>query len=118
LDTISMLGGTLHWLVGPDGGGCELTYGPTSALLHFVATPGKPGLRVSASVHGSAVKVRVTRRGAPVSRARVSFASAHGRTNARGRTTLHVKLVLAGRFKALARAGGRYGVSKLLEIGP
>jgi hypothetical protein len=26
--------------------------------------------------------------------------------------------VLAGRFKALARAGGRYGVSKLLEIGP
>jgi hypothetical protein len=118
LDTISMLGGTLHWLVGPDGGGCELTYGPTSALLHFVATPGKRGLRVSASMHGSTVKVRVTRKGTPVSRARVSFASAHGRTNAHGRATLHAKLVLAGRFKALARAGGRYGMSKLLEIGP
>jgi hypothetical protein len=47
----------------------------------------------------------------------VSFASASGRTNARGSATLKPKLALPGRFKALARAGGRYGVSKLVEIG-
>jgi hypothetical protein len=116
LDLIRMLGGELHWLVGPDGGGCKLTYGPTSALLHFARSPGKRGLQVSATLHGSRVKVRVTRRGAPVSRARVTFASAHARTNARGRATLKVKLVLPGRFKALARASGRYGVSKLLAL--
>jgi hypothetical protein len=117
LDTISTLGGTLHWLVGPDGGGCELTYGPTSALLHFVRAPGKPGLRVSASKHGSKVSVRVTRKGAPVAGARVTFASAHARTNAHGRATLKVKLVLPGRFKALAVAGSRYGLSKLIPTG-
>jgi hypothetical protein len=116
LDTISTLGGTLHWLVGPSGeNGCKLTYGPSSALLHFVAPPGKRGLRVSATRHGSKVSVRVTRHRMPVSGARVTFASAHGRTNAHGRATLKVKLVLPGRFKALARAGGRYGVSKLVE---
>jgi hypothetical protein len=117
LDTISMLGGELHWLVGPDGGGCKLTYGPTSALLHFARSPRKRGLRVRATRHGSRVEVRVTRHGAPLSGARVTFASAHARTNARGRATLKVKLVLPGRFKALARAGGRFGVSKLVAIG-
>ena len=117
LDTIHMLGGELHWLVGPDGGGCKLTYGPTSALLHFVPKPGTRGLAVVASLRGNAVKVRVTRRGAPVAGARVTFASAHARTNPRGRATLHPKLVLPGRFKALARADGRYGVSKLVAAG-
>jgi hypothetical protein len=116
LDTISTLGGDLHWLVGPDGGGCELTYGPTSALLHFVAKPGRPGLRVSATRSGSRVKVRVTRHGTGVAGARVTFASAHARTNARGRATLHAKLVLPGRFKALARAGSRYGLSKFVAF--
>ncbi|HEX3279094.1 MAG TPA: hypothetical protein VHR40_11290 [Thermoleophilaceae bacterium] len=118
LDTISTLGGTLHWLVGPSGeDGCKLTYGPTSALLHFVSSPGKAGLRVGASRHGSKVAVRVTRKGAPVAGARVTFASAHARTNAHGRATLKVKLVLPGRFKALAVAGSRYGVSKLISAG-
>jgi hypothetical protein len=50
--------------------------------------------------------------------ARVSLASANGRTNAHGAATLEPKLVLPGRFKALARAGSRYGLSKLVEIGP
>lgn len=117
LDTIRMLGGALHWLVGPDGGGCKLTYGPSSALLHFVARPGARGLAVRASLKGKSVKVRVSRHGRPVAGARVSFASAAGRTNARGAATLKPKLVLPGRFKALARAGDRYGVSKLVELG-
>jgi hypothetical protein len=117
LDVIRTLGGELHWLVGPDGGGCELTYGPTSALLHFVPRPGTRGLRVSAKVRGSAVKVRVARHGASVARARVSFAGASARTDARGRATLHPKLVLPGRFKALAVAGGRYGLSSLVAAG-
>ena len=30
---------------------------------------------------------------------------------------LQPKLVLPGRFKALARADGRYGLSKLVELG-
>jgi hypothetical protein len=63
------------------------------------------------------VKVRVSRHGVAVARARVSLAGAAGRTNARGAATLKPKLVPLGRFKALARAGGRYGVSKLIEIG-
>jgi hypothetical protein len=117
LDTIRMLGGELHWLVGPDGGGCALTYGPTSALLHFVARPGKRGLKVTAALRGKAVKVRVSRRGAPIDKARVSVAGATARTDAHGRATLKPKLVLPGRFKALAVARGRYGVSKLVALG-
>jgi hypothetical protein len=117
LDTIKILGGELHWLVGPDGGGCPLTYGPTSALLHFVPKPGKRGLVVAAGLRGKAVKVRVTRHGAPVAGARVSFAGASARTDAHGRATLRPKLVLPGRFKALARADGRYGLSKLVAAG-
>jgi hypothetical protein len=117
LDTIRTLGGELHWLVGPDGGGCPLTYGPSSALLHFVPRPGARGLSVRASLHGAKVTVRVSRHGRALAGALVTFAGAGGRTNARGATTLEPKLALPGRFKALARAGGRYGVSELVEIG-
>jgi hypothetical protein len=118
LDVIHTLGGELHWLIGPSGeNGCKLTYGPTSALLHFVPRPGTRGLRVRASLEGTSVRVKVARHGAPVAGAQVSFASASGRTNARGSATLKPRLVLPGRFKALARAGGRYGVSKLVELG-
>jgi hypothetical protein len=119
LDVIRTLGGELHWLIGPSGEkGCKLTYGPTSALLHFVPRPGVKGLRVTVlGAKTTAVKVWVSRQGAPVAGARVSFAGASARTNAHGRATLRPKLVLPGRFKALARAGGRYGVSRLTEIG-
>jgi hypothetical protein len=118
LDVIHTLGGELHWLIGPSGeNGCKLTYGPTSALLHFVPRPGTKGLRVRGSLAGKSVKIRVSRHGAAVAGARVSFAGAASRTNAHGSATLKPKLVLPGRFKALARAGGRYGVSKLVEIG-
>ena len=40
LDTISMLGGELHWLLSPIDD-CELTYPPSSALVHFVAQAGE-----------------------------------------------------------------------------
>jgi hypothetical protein len=118
LDTIRTLGGELHWLVGPSEDGCKLTYGPTSALLHFVPRPGARGLRVRVlSAKATRVKVRVTRGGFAVTGARVSFAGRGTRTNAHGVATLRPKLVLPGRFKALARAGGRYGVSKLVAAG-
>jgi hypothetical protein len=94
-----------------------LTYGPTSALLHLVPRPGKRGLRVRARLDGGTVKVHVSRHGHPVVRARVSFASASGRTSVHGSATLKPKLALPGRFKALARVGRFYGLSKLIEIG-
>ena len=116
---IRMLGGELHWLVGPSGeNGCKLTYGPTSALLHFAPRPRLAGLRVTAAARRRAVKVRVTRHGAAVPKARVTFAGASARTDRHGRATLKPKPALPGRFKALARAGGRYGVSKLVDIAP
>ena len=39
LDTIRTLGGELHWLLSPIDD-CELTYPPSSALLHLVREPG------------------------------------------------------------------------------
>jgi len=116
LDTIRTLGGELHWLIAPSDPGCTLTFGPTSALLHFTPTPGRKTLRVTAAVRRTAVTVRVTRRGQPVAGARVSFAGAGGRTDKRGRVTLTAHLALPGRFKALARQGGGYGLSKLISV--
>jgi hypothetical protein len=117
LDLIDTLGGELHWLVGPDGGGCALTYGPTSALLHFVRRPGVAALRVSvSSATATKVRVRVTRRGAAVAGARVSFAGFGAHTDRRGRATIRLKAPVTGRFKALARAGKRYGLSKLVAL--
>ena len=39
LDTIPTLGGELHYLIAPFDPGCELTFGPSSALLHFAQRP-------------------------------------------------------------------------------
>ncbi len=46
LDLIPTLGGRLHWLIAPFDPGCELTYGPSSALLHF--WPRRGGRRLQA----------------------------------------------------------------------
>ena len=124
LDLIPTLGGRLHWLIAPFDPGCELTFGPTGALLHFVRRPGRERLRVTdLAVTGAAapgafgVTVRVTRRGRAVRGARVRFAGYRGRTNKHGRATIEGTLELPGRFSVLARKGSRYGLSKLAEVG-
>jgi hypothetical protein len=124
LDVIPTLGGELHWLIAPSDPGCTLTFGPTSALLHFTPRPGRERLRVKViSVKAGTLpgrvkaKIRVTRGGAPLADARVSFVAASGRTNGRGTATVWPPLELPGRFKALARKGGSYGLSRLVEVG-
>ena len=123
LDTISTLGGRLHWLLSPIDD-CELTYPPSSALVHFVERPGRPRLSVEVvtarllALPGRArVRVRVTRHGRPVRGARVSFAGARARTGRRGLTTLWPPLSLPGRYSALARSGRSYGLSALVPLG-
>jgi hypothetical protein len=124
LDVIHTLGGELHWLIGPFDPGCSLSFGPTSALLHFVKAPAHrrfevevtdssvgalPGL-VRATVHA-------TRDGRPLRQARVSFAGGTARTDKEGIATVSTTLELPGRFKALAQKGKNYGVSELVPIG-
>ncbi len=124
LDVIPTLGGKLHWLIAPSDPGCTLTFGPTSALLHFTPRPGRERLRVKVvrvrvtTLPGRVkAKVRVTRRGQPVAGARVSFVDASGRTDRHGTVTLWPPLELPGRFKALARMGGSYGLSGFATVG-
>jgi hypothetical protein len=124
LDLIPTLGGTLHWLIGPIGAGCSPTFGPTSALLHFVPAPGRPGLKVRVTdtdvgaLPGTVqATVRVTRRGRPVRSARVSFAGAGDRTNKHGVASVSTSLERPGRFRALARKDRRYGLSPLVPVG-
>jgi hypothetical protein len=123
LDVIRTLGGRLHWLIAPFDPGCELTFGPSSALLHFVRRPGRERLEVSVlavtvgTLPGTvAATVHVTRRGHALNRARVSFAGGKARTSKDGVATVSTTLELPGRFKALARKGRRYGVSDLVDV--
>jgi hypothetical protein len=124
LDLIPTLGGTLHWLIGPIGAGCSPTFGPTSALLHFVPARGQRRLkaRITDTEVGQlpgAVRatVRVTRRGRPVRGARVSFAGAGDSTNKRGLASISTSLERPGRFKALVRKDQSYGLSPLVPVG-
>jgi hypothetical protein len=124
LDVIPALGGELHWLIAPFDPGCELTFGPTSALLHFVPAPKHERFAVAvtdADVSALPGKVRVTvratRGGRALRRARVSFAGATTRTDKQGMATLSAALELPGRFKALAQKGQSYGVSELVPVG-
>jgi hypothetical protein len=122
LDTFRALGGRLHWLIAPFEPGCELTFGPSSALLHFVPRRGRERLtvtilRVEGQVPGTiAVKVLVRRRGRPLRHARVSFAGGHARTSRWGVARVSAPLKLPGRFGVLARKGGRYGISTFVEL--
>ena len=123
LDTIPTLGGRLHWLIAPFDPGCQLSFGPTSALLHFVRTPGRAELDVSIGDvrteefpgHVTAV-VRVTRGGLPVRHAGVNFAGGEARTGRNGYAIIRTRLWLPGRFSALARKGPRYGLSARSEV--
>jgi hypothetical protein len=124
LDVTPTLGGQLHWLIGAFDPGCELTFGPSSALLHFVRRRGRARLDVKVlrvaieGIPGRVVAVvRVTRRGRPLRSARVSFAGGKMRTNGRGRASVAATLDRPGRFKALARRGRRYGLSDLVPVG-
>ncbi len=46
LHATTLLGGELHWLIAPLPTSGALTFGPSSALLHFTRVHGRPGLRV------------------------------------------------------------------------
>jgi hypothetical protein len=116
LDTIPTLGGELHWLIAPSDAGCTLTFGPTSALLHFTPTTGRKTLRVTATLRRGVAKVHVTLRGRPVTEARVKFAGASARTGKHGTAKVAARPALPGRFKALARKGRSYGLSTLTSV--
>jgi hypothetical protein len=122
LDVIPTLGGRLQWLIAPFDPGCELTFGPTGALLHLVRRTGRDRLRVrvrsvAGPIESLTATVRVTRRGRAVRGARVSFAGYRGRTAKNGVARVAVRLELPGHFAALARKGHRYGLSGLTTVG-
>jgi hypothetical protein len=118
LDIIRTLGGRLHWLIAPSDPGCTLTFGPTSALLHFSEPPGRRGLRVRVlAVQNAVARVKVTRRGRALEGARVEFAGGRARTNGKGIARVRAVSELPGRFKAVARNEGRYGLSRLAQVG-
>ncbi|MQA72762.1 MAG: hypothetical protein GEU88_00130 [Solirubrobacterales bacterium] len=124
LDVVPTLGGQLHWLIAPFDPGCELTFGPSSALLHFAPTSGRARLAVEMldadvpALPGTArATVRVTRHGRPVRKARVGFAGGVAETNEQGLATIPATLELPGRFGALAQKGGAYGLSELVPVG-
>jgi hypothetical protein len=124
LDVIPTLGGQLHWLIAPSDPGCQLTFGPTSALLHFIPDPGRARFDVDvldATLSGppgtARAAVRVTDDGRPLHNVRVSFAGGEARTGKDGVATVTATLERAGRFKALAKRGVNYGVSELVPVG-
>jgi hypothetical protein len=124
LDVIPTLGGELHWLIAPFDPGCKLTFGPSSALLHFVPDPGRARFDVEvldaevSDLPGTVrVTMRATRRGRPVNRALVTFAGGTARTDTEGLATVSARLELPGRFKVLAWKGRSYGVSNLIPVG-
>jgi hypothetical protein len=129
LDLFSGLGGRLHWIIAPsDDSGCTLTFGPTSALLHFVRQPGHKRYEVNPvriAVGGNSesselqvgVTARVTRHGGrPVHDATVRFADGKARTDRRGRAVVSTTLQTPGRFAVFARKGKRYGISDRVGI--
>jgi hypothetical protein len=124
LDLIPTLGGSLHWLIAPFDPGCSPTFGPTSALLHFVPAGGQRRLKVDVTdAHVGELpgrvraRIRVRSGGEPVRGAQVSFAGATDRTNKRGIAAVSRRLELPGRFKALARKQRSYGLSRLEPVG-
>jgi hypothetical protein len=124
LDVIPTLGGELHWLIAPFDPGCSLSFGPTSALLHFVPTPAHKRFEVAVTdtdvgtLPGEVrATIHATRDGHPLREARVTFAGATARTNKEGIATLSTMLERPGRFRALARKGQNYGVSELVPVG-
>ena len=74
-------------------------------------------MRAPATLPGRVqARVSVTRRGRALAGARVSFAGARAVTGRRGTAVVTTRLELPGRFKAVARKGGRYGLSRIAEV--
>jgi hypothetical protein len=124
LDVIPTLGGKLHWLIAPFDPGCELSFGPTSALLHFFPRPAHRRFHVKVTDREAEplpgdvrVTVRARRHGHPVRHARVAFAGGKANTDKHGVATVSTALERPGRFRALVRKRNGYGVSGLAPIG-
>ena len=124
LDIFPALGGRLHWLIAPFDPGCQLSFGPTSALLHFVPRRGHRRFEVAVtSVEAGAipgavrVKVKASRGGRALGRGSVAFAGGRARTNRHGIATIRVELETPGRFSAVVRRGRGYGISALVPVG-
>jgi hypothetical protein len=124
LDVLPTLGGDLHWLISPIDPGCQLTFGPSSALLQFAERPAHERYDVTVldvsttGIPGTVTAiVKASRDGHPLHQARVSFAGGEGRTDNNGFATVTATLERPGRFRALAEQGQNFGVSPLVPVG-
>jgi hypothetical protein len=136
LAVVPTLGGELHYLIAPADPRGPATYGPASALLHFVPRPGRPRLTVRllevrqsegrvklsvcvARMAAAYVPAKARRRGcAPraLPGARVGFAGDRARTDRGGRATLSAPFARGGEFRVLATSGRKYGLSGWVEV--
>jgi hypothetical protein len=127
LDLFSGLGGRLHWILAPsDDSGCTLTFGPTSALMHFKRSPGHQRYQVKVLGVGgtepseTVVLLKVTRSGGrPVKGAKVRFAGfpSTAPTDRRGLAKVSADIETPGWFEAIAVKDKRYGLSRAIQIG-
>jgi len=124
LDAIPTLNGRLHWLIAPFDPGCELTFGPTSALLHFKWAPPYERFQVVVT-HTQAetlpgqvrATVRATFGGQPLRGVRVTFAGGAALTGDHGYATVVTRLERPGRFRAFVQRDQNYGLSGLVPVG-
>lgn len=124
LDAMPTLNGNVHWLIAPFDPGCELTFGPTSALLHFLRAPAHRLFKLVVTntqvgtIPGQVrATVRATFNGNPVKDLLVRFAGGSAYTNQNGIATVATRLERPGRFKAFARRNDTYGLSALVPVG-
>jgi hypothetical protein len=124
LDVVPTLGGELHWLIAPADPGCQLTFGPTSALLHFLPAPGHVRYQVEVAdidvgaLPGEVVAtIRATWDGRPLPEARVSFAGGTARTDRDGIATVSTALDRPGRFRGIVTRGHNFGASRFVPVG-
>jgi hypothetical protein len=124
LDAMPTLNGKLHWLIAPFDPGCELTFGPTSALLHFLRAPAHKVFQVAVTntqvgtIPGQVrATVRATFNGSPLRGVPVRFAGGVANTNNNGVATVVTNLERPGRFKAFVQKDDNYGLSGLVPIG-
>ena len=128
LDVIPTLGGELHWLIAPFDPGCSPSFGPTSALLHFVPTPAHRRFEVEVTESDVGAlpgevraTVRASRDDRPLRRARVTFAGGTARTDKEGIATVST-VRAAGTLQGpgaegseLRRLGARAGRRRMSE---